>query len=408
MNDSRLPDVGTPWIRVAMLPGMYPGYPRNVMLATALKLAGADVIQCVTTRDSFVTQYRQLWKQLRRVDMDVLLLTYPAHRFVPLVWALSRSRNVPIVFDPLFSLLDTKLGDRQEVRPLGLRRIAMWAADRIGCRMSAFVLTDSREHADFLSDHTGIAPDRFVRIWTGTDERIMRPCDAPPESFTLHPGHGAFHAVHYGNYFPLQGTDVIIRAAERLARVGSPTMVTMIGEGPTRASARHLARAAEPDNVRFLDRVSYRSLRNHLCSADVVLGVFGTTGKASRVVPNKAFDALAVGRPLITGDTPAAREFLQDGVNALLCPVGDPEALAECIERLRRDEDLRHHLSAHGPARIVEAASAVAQSPRLASLLQVLVGGKGLGRWEGPSIGRRSKRVTLTRKIWRSSHRSGQ
>ena len=47
------------------------------------------------------------------------------------------------------------------------------------------------------------------------------------------------------------------------------------------------------------------------------------------MIPNKAFQALACGTPLVTADTPAARELLQDGESALLVPPGDPEALAE-------------------------------------------------------------------------------
>ena len=46
------------------------------------------------------------------------------------------------------------------------------------------------------------------------------------------------------------------------------------------------------------------------------------------MIPNKAFQALACGTPLVTADTPAARELLADGESALLVPPGDPEALA--------------------------------------------------------------------------------
>ncbi len=52
------------------------------------------------------------------------------------------------------------------------------------------------------------------------------------------------------------------------------------------------------------------------------------------MIPNKVFQALACGTPVVTADTPAARELLRDGESALLVPPGDPEALADAIRRV--------------------------------------------------------------------------
>src|SRR5262249_33356379 len=84
--------------------------------------------------------------------------------------------------------------------------------------------------------------------------------------------------------------------------------------------------------------------------ASCSLGIFGTTSKAARVIPNKAFQALACGTPLVTADTPAARELLVDGESALLVPPGDPAALARAPERLATRTALPRHLSEGGLA----------------------------------------------------------
>ena len=75
------------------------------------------------------------------------------------------------------------------------------------------------------------------------------------------------------------------------------------------------------------------------------------------MIPNKAFQALACGTPLITADTPAARELLGDGESALLVPPGDPEALAAAVRRLAEDRGLAERLSAGGLAAYREQAS---------------------------------------------------
>ncbi len=68
------------------------------------------------------------------------------------------------------------------------------------------------------------------------------------------------------------------------------------------------------------------------------------------MIPNKAFQALACGTPLVTADTPAARELLRDGESALLVPPGDAGALAAALARLAAEPALAASLSAGGLA----------------------------------------------------------
>jgi glycosyltransferase involved in cell wall biosynthesis len=55
-----------------------------------------------------------------------------------------------------------------------------------------------------------------------------------------------------------------------------------------------------------------------------------------------------MGKPLITEDSPAAKELLTDKVNALLCEPGNAQALANEIARLSGEPDVRLALSAGG------------------------------------------------------------
>src|SRR5204862_3717791 len=108
--------------------------------------------------------------------------------------------------------------------------------------------------------------------------------------------------------------------------------------------------ADPPANVEHVPWVEYERLPGELNRAGCALGIFGTSGKAARVIPNKVFQALACGTPLVTADTPAARELLTDGESALLVPPGDPKALAETLRRVVRDPELALRLSTCGLA----------------------------------------------------------
>jgi len=84
--------------------------------------------------------------------------------------------------------------------------------------------------------------------------------------------------------------------------------------------------------------MDYAALPDAYRRAGCALGIFGTGAKAARVIPNKVFQALACARPVVTADTPAARELLTHEIDALLVPPGDGSALAEGPESLTAQE----------------------------------------------------------------------
>ena len=124
-----------------------------------------------------------------------------------------------------------------------------------------------------------------------------------------------------------------------------------------------------------MEWIEYELLPAEIQSAGCALGVFGTSPKTSRVIPNKAFQALACGTPLVTADTPAARELLTDGESALLVPAGDPEALAAAVQRLAADAGLARTIGAGGLAAYRELASEAVLGRRWRGLVEHLVAG---------------------------------
>ena len=58
-------------------------------------------------------------------------------------------------------------------------------------------------------------------------------------------------------------------------------------------------------------------------------------------LPKSLLEAAACGRALIATDVPGCREIARPGVDGLLVPADDATALADAIEHLMRDRDLR-------------------------------------------------------------------
>jgi glycosyltransferase involved in cell wall biosynthesis len=138
---------------------------------------------------------------------------------------------------------------------------------------------------------------------------------------------------------------VILEAARLLPDVA----FELIGSGQTyKAMAAH-AEAMQLGNVRFVkgyfpqDELTAMQARS-----TIMLGVFGAAAKTEYVVPNKIYEALALGRPVITAHSAAVRELFTSGQHLITVPPADRVALAAAITALLADPAQQAALRAAG------------------------------------------------------------
>lgn len=242
---------------------------------------------------------------------DAVIVGYPGH--LDLGAARRAARGGPVVFNPLVSLSDTLVADRGRFRAGGLAARALRAIDRRAFRAADVVVSDTAAQAELFRS---LGARRVEVCFVGAEERVFRPGWSPPDELV---------ALFVGKLIPLHGLETILAAA----RLAPDLRFRIVGSG-------QLDRLLDdrPPNVEHVAWVDYEQLPHELYRASCALGIFGTSAKAARVIPNKVFQALACGTPVVTADTPAARELLRDGESALLVPPGDPQALADALRRV--------------------------------------------------------------------------
>ena len=107
--------------------------------------------------------------------------------------------------------------------------------------------------------------------------------------------------------------------------------------------------------------------------ADVCLGQFGITEHTQLVVPAKVYDAIAMAKPVITGDTKAVKAVFTDQENIILCPVANPEALADKILLLKKNPALKEKISQNGYRVFQEKFTPAKTGANLAVIIQKMV-----------------------------------
>jgi glycosyltransferase involved in cell wall biosynthesis len=264
---------------------------------------------------------------------DAVLVPHPSQIDALVIGTLCRLLRLPLAIDFFISLHETVVEDRQLVSSTSLIGKMLKKCDTWAVRLSTVVITDTPEDAQHFATVTRSPTSKWHVVWVGADPDVYVPNDdVQPESHTV---------LFYGTYIPLQGIEHIVHA---VALLPDHFMVKLIGNGQQRPFIEDLIHRTSA-KIELIDSVSENELAQHIASSSVCLGVFGEGNKTARVIPNKVFQCLAMGRPVITGDTPAI-SHLDDGVCRV--PVANPDALADAIKRLVGNDEERQALARRG------------------------------------------------------------
>jgi glycosyltransferase involved in cell wall biosynthesis len=331
------------------------GKPRNRILLRGLREAGVELVEIhqdvwggVEDKGHIAGAGRKLWllvkwlaaypglvwRYLRAPRHDAVLVGYMGHLDTIVLWPFAKLRGVPIVWDAFLSLYDTVVMDRRMVGSGNPLAWLLFAWEWLACRSARLVVLDTRAHAAYFAKRYRLQARKTAVVFVGAEPEAFRAADT--DSGTGNP----LTVLFYGQFIPLHGIETIVRAAQ--IAEGEPIRWVLIGTGQEAESIR-VQLAEAPANVEWIEWAAYDELGEHIARADVCLGVFGDTDKAARVIPNKVFQVLSAGAPLITRDSPAIRELLSpDMPGVFLVPPADPEALLGAVRRFREHRGTLH------------------------------------------------------------------
>lgn len=285
-----------------------------------------------------VRVYTDLARRYRDIGPhDVIVVGYAGQMDVYLARWLARRTGVPVVLDVFMSIYLIMIERGLDRHSPATTRLVFWL-ERTACKLADALLLDTPAYVDFFHKTYGLPSSRFYLIPTGADDRLFYP---RPRT---RPDDGRLHVIYVGGFLRAHGLPTILEAAARLR--DEPICFELIGDGPERAAAMALVAQYGLSNVTFTGWLDRQMVPERLAQADVVLGVFGKTEQSLRTIHNKIYEGMAMGLPVITGDSPTVRAELRDGEDLILVPREDPAALAAALLELQADSDRRSRIGA--------------------------------------------------------------
>lgn len=168
-----------------------------------------------------------------------------------------------------------------------------------------------------------------------------------------------------GRLVPIKAHDLFLAAAVRLARTDSTVHFAIVGDGELWDPLHK-----ESDAAGLSDRVHFAGWRDDLADVyrdlDVVVCCSRNEG-----TPVSVIEACAAGRPVVGTPVGGMTDIITDGVNGLLVPSGDADALASAIAGLVADPGRRQSMGAAGRRMVLERYGA----DRMVAELKVIYGG---------------------------------
>jgi len=243
-------------------------------------------------------------------------------------WMLARLKRTPFLFEvrdlwPAFAIAVGVLRN-----PL-LIRLSIWL-EHFLYRNADLVLVNS---PGFI-DHVRMGGGRRIELVpNGADPRMFDPQADGADFRQAHKLEGKYVALYAGAHGLSNDLEVVLQAAAIL-RGRQEIAVVLLGDGKEKPAL--MARAAEMglDNVYFLPPVPKAEMSQALAAADACIAILKAIPLYATVYPNKVFDYMAAGRPVLLAIDGPIRQVVEEAGAGIFVPPGDPSSLAGAITRL--------------------------------------------------------------------------
>ncbi len=201
------------------------------------------------------------------------------------------------------------------------------------------VLVPTETYRRQLIDN-GFEPSKLGVMARGVDTLLFHPSRAMPTFFDRYGQANRFHFLYVGRISKEKNVDALIAALDEVLRRGYQASLTFVGDGPHR---QQLASRCKDRPIAFAGLLEGEELAQAYASGDCM--VFPST---TDTFGNVVLEAHASGLPVIVTDQGGPAEIVKRHDSGIVVDLSRPQALADAMEKIILDGDLRRELRNRG------------------------------------------------------------
>ena len=277
-------------------------------------------------------------------DVDLVWGTSPPLFQGATAWAISRLKRIPFLFEvrDLWPAFAVEVGI---LRNSILISASEWL-ERFLYQHADLIIVNSPGFIEHVKNKGG---KHIELVPNGSDTEMFHPNDKGYK-FRLDHDIGSednFIALYAGAHGMSNDLNVLLDAAEKL-RYQEDIKIIFLGDGKDKPSLMSRADEKNLTNVYFLPPIPKISMSQALAAADVCIAILKPIPLYSTVYPNKVFDYMAAGRPVVLAIDGVIRKVVEESGCGIFVAPGDPDALANAIQQLSSDPGLCKNMGYQG------------------------------------------------------------
>jgi glycosyltransferase involved in cell wall biosynthesis len=286
------------------------------------------------------------WAGLHVKNVDLVWGTSPPIFQGITTWGLARLKRVPFLFEvrdlwPAFAVAVGVLSN-----PL-LIRASEWL-ERFLYRRADTLMVNS---PGFIEHVKARGAKQVELVPNGADCRMFHPEDDGRGFRELHGLDDKFVVLYAGAHGMSNDLDVLLEAADHL-RPWPEIVIVLVGDGKEKGRLQARTSQMELPNLLFVPPVPKDEIAGALAAADACIAILKPIEMYKTVYPNKVFDYMAAGRPVILAIDGVIREVVESAQGGIVVPPGDAHALSNAIQELASErqkglvlgQNGRHHI----------------------------------------------------------------
>jgi glycosyltransferase involved in cell wall biosynthesis len=261
-------------------------------------------------------------------DIDLVWGTSPPIFQSLTAWILARLKRISFVFEvrDLWPAFAVAVGILQNSL---LIKASEWLEGFL-YRHADQVIVNS---PGFISHVQAKGAEHVELIPNGAEVSMFDP-QARGENFRQKQGFDdKYVALYAGAHGMSNDLGVVLEAAE-LLKDRDDILLVLLGDGKEKPNLLERAQELALNNLQFLPPVPKVAMPEVLAAADACIAILKPITMYSTVYPNKVFDYMAAGRPIVLAIEGVIREILEEARAGITIPPGDPKALADAISSL--------------------------------------------------------------------------